>query len=172
MRGPDKKTSRSLQYSSKCHDHRRKRDSPYLLKSRKKHSSRAIRFITGIIKIPCVTPIQEEHAPGEECSAGRRQDRRRKESSNSLDPLSRANINELKRVLSRPCHSGGRQNHPVDYEIMLPRKIKDGKRRERKRGKERKRPRVRRSETKWKMRKEMERERSRGGDSGGAKGGK
>jgi len=54
----------------------------------------------------------------------RRQDQRRKESSNSLDPLSRANINELKRVLSRPCHSGGRQNHPVDYEIMLLQKIK------------------------------------------------
>lgn len=54
----------------------------------------------------------------------RRQDQRRKESSNSLDPLSRANINELKRVLSRPCHSGGWQNHPVDYEIMLLQKIK------------------------------------------------
>jgi len=57
----------------------------------------------------------------------RRQDQRRKESSNSLDPLSRANINELKRVLSRPCHSGGRQNHPVDYEIMLLQKIKSGR---------------------------------------------
>lgn len=64
---------------------------------------------------------------------GRRQDQRRKESSNSLDPLSRANINELKRVLSRPCHSGGRQNHPVDYEIMLLQKIKSGRRREEKR---------------------------------------
>jgi len=63
----------------------------------------------------------------------RRQDQRRKESSNSLDPLSRANINELKRVLSRPCHSGGRQNHPVDYEIMLLQKIKSGRWRKRKR---------------------------------------
>lgn len=60
-------------------------------------------------------------------SGGKRQDQRRKESSNSLDPLSRANINELKRVLSRPCHSGGRQNHPVDYEIMLLQKIKSGR---------------------------------------------
>lgn len=61
---------------------------------------------------------------------GRRQDQWRKESSNSLDPLSRTNINELKRVLSRPCHSGGRQNHPVDYEIMLLQKIKSSRRRE------------------------------------------
>lgn len=64
---------------------------------------------------------------------GRRQDQRRKESSNSLDPLSRANINELKRVLSRPCHSGRRQNHPVDYEIMLLQKIKSVRRREKER---------------------------------------
>lgn len=65
---------------------------------------------------------------GEECPDGRRQDQRRKESSNSLDPLSRANINELKRVLSRPCHSSGRQNHPVDYEIMLLQKNKEWRR--------------------------------------------
>lgn len=36
-----------------------------------------------------------------------------------------ANINELKRMLSRPCHSSGRQNHSVDYEIMLLQKIKN-----------------------------------------------
>jgi len=41
-----------------------------------------------------------------------------------------ANINEFKRVLSRPCHSSGWQNHPVDYEIMLLQKIKSGRRRE------------------------------------------
>lgn len=31
-----------------------------------KHSSSAIRFIVGIIKILCVTSIPEKHAPGEE----------------------------------------------------------------------------------------------------------
>lgn len=30
-------------------------------------------------------------------------------------------------MLSRPCHSGGRQNHPVDYEIMLLQKNKEWK---------------------------------------------
>lgn len=71
---------------------------------------------------------EREERAGEECSAGEEaRSTRRKESSNSLDPLSRTNINELKRVLSRPCYSGRRQNHPVDYEIMLLQKIKSGR---------------------------------------------
>lgn len=39
------------------------------------------------------------------------------------DPFSREDINEVKRVLSRSCHSSGQKNHSVDYKIILVRRM-------------------------------------------------